>query len=202
MGAPPCRRGSGSIRDSRRRDDGGTAAAFSASIRACHDLAGVRILPFTPPGTSPPCPLLLDIYARPANRFVADFIGRVNFLEGQVTEAGPDRVRITVHGRSLDVPSRRGNVRAGEPAFLVVRPETIRLAQASSETPQIFAGTIRRAVYLGPTVEYEIDWDGSTLLAVSGSPLEHGLLPEGARVAFDFPAATAHVLPFGEGRGA
>jgi iron(III) transport system ATP-binding protein len=141
----------------------------------------------------------LEIYARPANRFVADFIGRVNFLDGQVTEVGPDRIRINVRGRSLDVPVQRADVRVGEAASLVVRPETIRLTPASGAEPgagpQTFVGTIRRVVYLGPSAEYEIDWDGSTLLVVSGSPLEHGLFPEGAQVAFDFPAATAHVLP-------
>ncbi len=144
----------------------------------------------------------LEIYARPANRFVADFIGRVNFLDGEVTEAGPDRIRINLRGRSLDVPAHRPNVRAGEAVSLVVRPETIRLAPASSAGPQAFVGTIRRVVYLGPTAEYEIDWEGSTLLAVSGSPLEHGLFPEGTRVAFDFPAATAHVLPHPRGEAA
>jgi len=144
----------------------------------------------------------LEIYARPANRFVADFIGRVNFLEGRVTEVGPDRVRIDVRGRSLEVPVRRMDVRAGEVAFLVVRPETIRIGPAPAAGPPAFAGTIRRVTYLGPTAEYEIDWDGTTLLAVSGSPLEHGLLPEGARIAFDFPAATAHVLPHLTGRAA
>jgi len=137
----------------------------------------------------------LEIYARPANRFVADFIGRVNFLEGKITDIGRDRVRILVRGRSLDVPASRPDLRVGEAASLVVRPETIRLAPASSSGPQAFVGTIRRVVYLGPTAEYDIDWDGSTLLAVSGSPLEHGLLLEGTRIAFDFPAATVHVLP-------
>jgi iron(III) transport system ATP-binding protein len=137
----------------------------------------------------------LEIYARPANRFVADFIGRVNFLDGRVTEVAPDRVRVDVRGRSLDVPVHRADVRVGTIASLVVRPETIRLAPASSASPQAFLGTVRRVVYLGPTAEYEIDWDGSTLLAVSGSPLEHGLLSEGAQVAFDFPAATVHMLP-------
>jgi len=137
----------------------------------------------------------LTIYARPANRFVADFIGRVNFLEGVVAAVGSDRIRIDVRGRLLDVPVQRADVRVGEAASLVVRPETMRLSPASAGGAGTFSGTIRRAVYLGSTVEYEIDWDGSTLLAIGGSPLEHGLLPEGARVAFDFPAATAHVLP-------
>jgi ABC-type Fe3+/spermidine/putrescine transport system ATPase subunit len=83
----------------------------------------------------------------------------------------------------------------GEIASLVVRPETIRLAPAQGTGPATFGGTVRRVAYLGATAEYEIDWDGSAILAVCGSPLEHGLLPEGARITFDFPAATAHVLP-------
>jgi len=144
----------------------------------------------------------LEIYARPANRFVADFIGRVNFLEGQVREVGPDRVRIDVRARLLEVPGRREDVRVGEIATVVVRPETIRVTLEPASDPPAFAGTIRRVTYLGSTAEYEIDWDGTTLLAVSGSPLEQGLLPEGARVAFDFPAATAHVLPPATSRAA
>jgi iron(III) transport system ATP-binding protein len=137
----------------------------------------------------------LTIYARPANRFVADFIGRVNFLEGEVTSVGSDRIRVNVRGRYLDVPLQQADVRVGEAVSLVVRPETIRLAPVSAVGAETFTGTIRRVVYLGSTAEYEIDWDGTTLLVIGGSPLEHGLLPEGARVAFDFPAATAHVLP-------
>ncbi|HYL80995.1 MAG TPA: TOBE domain-containing protein, partial [Candidatus Acidoferrum sp.] len=84
---------------------------------------------------------------------------------------------------------------AGEAVTLVVRPETLRLAPASDGGVETFQGIIRRVVYLGSTIEYEIDWNGTTLLAVIGSPLEHGLLPEGSRVAFDFPASTAHILP-------
>ncbi len=141
----------------------------------------------------------LEIYARPANRFVADFVGRVNFLEGEVAEVGPDRVRINLRGRSLDVPAQGAILRSGEAASLVVRPETIHLVPAASAGRQTFVGTIRRVVYLGPTAEYEIDWHGTTILAVSGSPLEHGLLAEGTAVAFEFPAATAHVLPHTRG---
>ncbi|MBI4841879.1 MAG: TOBE domain-containing protein, partial [candidate division NC10 bacterium] len=106
-----------------------------------------------------------------------------------------DRIRVNVRGRYLDVRLQRADLRAGEAVSLVVRPETMRLSPASPGGAAAFSGIIRRAVYLGATVEYEIDWDGTTLLVIGGSPLEHGLLPEGARVAFDFPAATAHVLP-------
>jgi len=137
----------------------------------------------------------LDIYARPANRFVADFIGRVNFLEGRVASVAPGGLRVDVGGRCLEVPGASGRLAAGDAATLVVRPETIRLAPSVGASS--FSGTIRRATYLGATVEYELEWEGATILAVISSPLEQGVLPEGATVAFDFPPATAHTLPAG-----
>ena len=51
------------------------------------------------------------------------------------------------------------------------------------------------AFYLGSTIEYEIEWGKTTILAVIGSPLEHGILAEGAAVAFNFPPSTTHLLP-------
>ncbi len=134
-----------------------------------------------------------EIYAHPANRFVADFIGRVNFLEGRVLAAGEDGVRLEIHGRTLTLGGPCTGVKAGEAVTAVVRPETLRLTPLSGDAP--FVGTIRRATYAGSIVEYEVDWEGTSLLAVVGSPLEYGLLREGTRVAFEFPAATVHLLP-------
>jgi iron(III) transport system ATP-binding protein len=141
----------------------------------------------------------LDIYARPANRFVADFIGRVNFLEGRVAAVRQSGLCVDVRGKLLEVSSTSPRFTVGESAVLVVRPETIRLAPAAGSP---FVGTIRRATYLGPTVEYELDWDGATILAVISSPLENGVLAERTTVAFDFPAATAHALPTSAGSAA
>ena len=141
-------------------------------------------------------------------------LGRVNFLEGRVASCGADRVRLTVRGRVLELPSPEsagyppaggyptagrspsgGWLRPGEAATAVVRPETIRVAPLLPGADPLFTGTIRRVVYLGATAEYEIDWEGTTLLAVIGSPLEQGVLAEGTRVGWDFPTATTHLLP-------
>jgi iron(III) transport system ATP-binding protein len=138
-----------------------------------------------------------QIYAHPANRFVADFIGRVNFLEGRVIAAKEGTATVDVRGHRLEVPIRSGSVRSGDAVTLVVRPETIRVAADDRGAPAGFPGRIRRAVYLGASVEYEIEWGDSALLAVGGNPLEQGLFPEGTAVTFDFPSRTAHVLPAG-----
>jgi iron(III) transport system ATP-binding protein len=136
-----------------------------------------------------------EVYARPANRFVADFIGRVNFLEGRVATTSGGVARLDVRGSNLEVPSPGAPLSIGQPVTLVVRPETIRLLPTPPTGTPAFTGTIRRAVYLGSTVEYEIGWGETTILAVIGSPLEHGVIAEGTTVAFDFPPATTHVLP-------
>jgi iron(III) transport system ATP-binding protein len=135
-----------------------------------------------------------EIYAHPANRFVADFLGRVNFLEGRVTAVGTAGLVVEVRGRRLDVPSGPATLRVGDAVTLVVRPETIALETQPADPNTGFRGTIRRTAYLGATAEYEVDWDGTPLLVVSSNPLEQHLIPEGSAVSFDVSPRTIHLL--------
>jgi spermidine/putrescine transport system ATP-binding protein len=75
-----------------------------------------------------------DIYQRPANRFVAGFIGETNFLDGQVVPGG---VRLAC-GETVAVDTNR----AGS-VTLAVRPEHVSLA------PQGLPATIANLVYFG-----------------------------------------------------
>ena len=54
-----------------------------------------------------------EIYAHPTNRFVADFIGRVNFLEGRVVAASDGTAGVDVRGHRLEVPLRDATHPAG-----------------------------------------------------------------------------------------
>ena len=60
----------------------------------------------------------IGIYRRPANRFVADFIGRANFLPVEVLARSGDRWDIRLHDLTLDSPGcrRRGGREGGRPA--------------------------------------------------------------------------------------
>ena len=78
-----------------------------------------------------------EIYNRPANPFVADFLGKVDFFRG-ISEAG--RIRIPAWHAALSYPQMKlqGNV------ILAIRPENIRLigkTGGSSETPGAFGGS-------------------------------------------------------------
>jgi spermidine/putrescine transport system ATP-binding protein len=95
-----------------------------------------------------------DIYERPVNRFVADFIGETNFLEGRV-ESG--QVRIGT-GDLLGVPL---DAQAGD-VTLAVRPEQVSVAPAGTG----IAAKIIDATYLGTDTHYTLRLsDDSTLVA-------------------------------------
>jgi ABC-type Fe3+/spermidine/putrescine transport system ATPase subunit len=94
------------------------------------------------------------IYERPANRFVADFVGEGNVFEGRFSKKDDVMLFTTEDGLSIQVSEER---RAGaeEKSVLYVRPEKISIGKASTKTNS-FPGTISQIVYEGPTARYLI----------------------------------------------
>jgi iron(III) transport system ATP-binding protein len=90
-----------------------------------------------------------DLYDRPNSRFVADFIGDANLIEGHV-EAG------VFHAGDLALPVEGGDGRA----LISVRPE--RIALGPPETAPI--GRIESASYLGSRIEYVVSTGFGDLL--------------------------------------
>jgi iron(III) transport system ATP-binding protein len=141
-----------------------------------------------------------EIYSRPANRFVADFIGRVNFFTGNIVspdieESGDVEIEFPGGGRKT-LAGREGPFKRGEKITLTVRPESLRLRGAAGQS--VFGGTVIKSVYLGQLVEYEIDWGGEKpVLAVSYDPADQGFFKTGEQVGIDFSAPASHILPGG-----
>ncbi len=95
-----------------------------------------------------------DIYESPVNRFVADFIGETNFLEGEV-EGGQVRIG-TGDLLAVDLNGETGGV------TLAIRPEQVSVKAADAQ----LSGKITEATYLGTDTHYTIGLgDGSHLVA-------------------------------------
>ncbi len=113
------------------------------------------------------------IYDRPADAFVANFVGRANVLRG--VAAGPERVdlacgalRVPAHGRADGVPLE-----------LLVRPERLEAVAGPGE-PNVFAVRVLRDRFLGATRQLEVLADGDTLLkfeTTSREPVSHVRIP-------------------------
>ncbi len=91
----------------------------------------------------------LEIYERPNCRFVADFIGETNFLDGKVTEIKGDFATILVDGSRPFVGRVNGDVHVGAEATLSVRPEKMQLLDKQPTGPNTYEAQVKSVGYVG-----------------------------------------------------
>jgi putative spermidine/putrescine transport system ATP-binding protein len=129
-------------------------------------------------------------YHEPRNRFVADFLGIANFLEGELTQQG-DGYRITLASGET-VPCAKPPAGAGRTVCGVLRPE--RIALANGVDPQGLRGRVAEAIFFGDSVRYVVTLEsGRTLTAHAGeSRINH---KEGAVVSLRWDPSAVWILP-------
>lgn len=105
------------------------------------------------------------IYERPASRFVTDFIGESNILEGEVLALADGLVEIAFAGQRVAAPRTRDLV-VGDRVSFVVRPENVKLGvQANGAAVNAVQGALRSETYQGALIRYEIDVAGQIIVA-------------------------------------
>jgi spermidine/putrescine transport system ATP-binding protein/putrescine transport system ATP-binding protein len=133
------------------------------------------------------------LYERPATRFVAGFLGDANFFAGEV---GGDAV-----GRWRVVPSllRERGLRDGDRAFVVVRPERLRLTPAGdggAAAVNALAGRVAEVAYLGTARKYVVDLpDGQSVHARAPVRADAAALTAGDAVVVTWDPDDAVVVP-------
>jgi len=98
-----------------------------------------------------------EIYYRPSNRFVADFIGESNFLE---VEASGGDVRLE-DGRSL--PCAMNGWSGGTKATLMVRPESVHIGEPAEAPEASLRGRIVQTSFLGSQTRVAVSCDAVTV---------------------------------------
>jgi iron(III) transport system ATP-binding protein len=115
-----------------------------------------------------------DIYTKPANKMVADFIGLVNFLPGVVKGD-----RAFLEGTEVSFANDKnltGNV------TIAVRPENIKL----SKTGGIVQGIMKHRFYLGDSVDYRVQVGDKHVIRVIIKGIQYGTFADGEPVYLDF----------------
>ena len=99
----------------------------------------------------------LEIYERPDNRFVADFIGETNFLEGEVVESAPDKTLVDL-GAGVTVAARpAAQLNPGQRVTVAIRPEKIALYGTGPAANGVnVPATVEEAVYIGTDTRYTV----------------------------------------------
>ena len=134
----------------------------------------------------------LELYAHPVNYFVADFIGKADFLPAQVTAR--DKVRIL--DREFTLPALPENCSIGAELQIMIRPEAIQLVPHAESSEAHVQGAILRTTFLGSLVEYEVAIEGlGNLIVHVANPILHGVHDPQSTVGLHLPTAALHPLP-------
>ena len=117
-----------------------------------------------------------EIYDKPANRFVADFIGDINFLDATVHDAGS----VEVEGKIFPVTQDLSEYGRGATVSAAVRPERITLGAAKDGGLQASVETV---TYMGSDIRCHVRLaDGTPVQIRVNPPFDSELLTVGAKV--------------------
>jgi spermidine/putrescine transport system ATP-binding protein len=137
-----------------------------------------------------------EIYEAPASRFVADFIGETNFLDGTLEALQNGTATILVDGTlRLSARTAAHELRKGQPVMLAVRPEKITLDARRRDGA--VSGTIEELVYIGTDTRYlvRIGEASRLVVRVQNSGATDSTIPRlGDSVYLSWEPAVAQVL--------
>jgi iron(III) transport system ATP-binding protein len=125
-----------------------------------------------------------QMYVRPKNRLVAEFLGTANALQGRVVRTGENGSVETELG-PISVDLSKSEVNSNDSVYVVIRPEVLMCSHERGEfVDNCFEGTIKRALFLGSFVDGEVLIKGKTFRALL-SPYE--VFQPGERVYVHMP---------------
>lgn len=109
-----------------------------------------------------------EIYEQPASRFVANFIGKANFIDGIFKGRDGEAALVEIGGKTFSIPApgKMEGVEVGGACCLTVRPESFLLTKDAGALP----GTVSRATYYGAKIEYEVMLDEQPIIVEVYNP--------------------------------
>ncbi|MCX7628912.1 MAG: putative 2-aminoethylphosphonate ABC transporter ATP-binding protein [Geminicoccaceae bacterium] len=139
-----------------------------------------------------------EVYARPATPFVADFVGKMNFLEGRL--AAPDRVALAGAELRLAAPVA---LPPASRVLLCIRPEEVVLREAARSTDNRLLAEVAAMDFVGSHYATRLRILGTELALFAELSLnavrDLGIRP-GARLPVRLPAERLRLFPAGEPR--
>jgi len=121
-----------------------------------------------------------ELYEQPNSRWVADFVGDVNLIEGKVVEAGADTIviesalvgRVRAGAASGAKSGTKFVAKPGDTVWVALRPEKIRLSlDQRAATENSVSGTVRDIAYLGDLSIYKVALDNGFVMEAATANL-------------------------------
>lgn len=137
-----------------------------------------------------------EVYRHPRSRFVANFIGRANFVPARLLNVRNGIAEVECFGKPLRVKAAPGTG-TGTAATLVLRPEMVWIAGGADMG--LFQGAVKRCLYLGNAVEYDVEVNGQLLTFTETNPARMRMYAPDTSVGLDVHLDLIHLLEDGGG---
>jgi putative spermidine/putrescine transport system ATP-binding protein len=140
-----------------------------------------------------------ELYERPANRFVAEFIGESNVIEGRIeADSGSAAWFVAAKGARLPIARDESRLAAGQRGLMVLRPEKLSLTErgASPKSCHEISGRVVELVYIGDVTRYRVETELGLLVTVKMQNRRNTpRAREGETVCVAFDTADARIMP-------
>ncbi len=138
------------------------------------------------------------IYRHPESVFVADFVGRSNFIPIDKINGLKESSLVSVRalGQEFQVSASEDALTCKSPVLLV-RPESIKIRRAppGDQRTSRAQGRVVGVVFYGAHVEYSIESEAGNIIALVSDPVPDEIVPVGDFADFSFDASHAWLLP-------
>ncbi|MGB0960014.1 MAG: ABC transporter ATP-binding protein [Halocynthiibacter sp.] len=106
------------------------------------------------------------LYEQPNSTYVADFIGDISKVEGQVTDIKADEITLTYDEMHPPILAKTdGEFQAGDRAFFVIRPEKVKIsAKRPDQAHNLVQGRVLDIAYLGNLSTYHVELSTGQIL--------------------------------------
>jgi iron(III) transport system ATP-binding protein len=136
-----------------------------------------------------------EVYEAPQSRFVADFIGTSNFIEGVVERREDGAYTVATPEGELRVRSD-SEFAVGAPVVVSARPEHLRLSQgANGAGPNRWCGRVEARAFLGESVDHVVSVGSREIRARCNSKIS---IPASTEVTITFDEEAFSLIPTGE----
>ena len=129
-----------------------------------------------------------EIYQRPKTKFVAEFIGNVNFLKTKVEKIENGKAKVKI-GKEEFLLGYSGEKSEGEDAFVVLRPEAITLGREG-----ILKGKVVSSTFMGSYQDYVVDVHGEKICIEVTNPKAKEQFEEGEEAMLNFNPEILHLV--------
>jgi ABC-type Fe3+/spermidine/putrescine transport system ATPase subunit len=138
----------------------------------------------------------IEIYERPANEFIAGFVGYVNFMEGRIAsidEKTRDTVIHTDYGK-IEITLEQDDIINGDEVLMVIRPESVNISlDCGGKRQNVLSGALKSYMYAGSLAKCTVMIGDRTMIIDQYNPRDAQQFKHAEKVEVEIPRSV-HLL--------